>query len=71
VNERYGQWAKAEFRTGPVRIWRIEPEKFVIQLAQADTGMVQLIYLSFDPKHPTSEKVLQEMLDRTAKNGNQ
>ena len=71
VNERYGQWARPEFRTGPVRIWRVEREGFVIQLAQADTGMVQLIYLTFAAKHPTSEKVLKKMLARMAKGGNQ
>ena len=71
VNERYGQWAQARFRTGPMRIWRVEPERFIIEVSQADTGMVQLIYLTFDPKHPTSEKVLKKMLDRMAKAGNQ
>lgn len=71
VNERYGQWAKAEFKTGPVRIWRVEPERFVINLSQANTGMVQLIYLTFDPKHPTSEKVLEKALDRMAKGESQ
>lgn len=71
INERYGQWQMAEFRTGPVRIWRIEPEHFVMQLSQADTEMVQLIYLTFDPKHPTSEKVVEQILDRMAKDGNQ
>ena len=70
VNERYGQWARSEFRTGPVKIWRVEPEGFVIQLARTDTGMVQLIYLTFAAKHPTSEKVLEKMLDRMAKAGN-
>ena len=67
INERYGQWAKAEFRTGPMRIWRIEPERFIISLSKTDAGMVQLIYLTFDPKHPTSEKVLEKMMDRMAK----
>lgn len=71
VDERYGQWAMAQFRTGPGRIWRIEPEKFIISLSKTDVGMVQLIYLTFDPKHPTSEKVLEKMLDRMAKAGNQ
>lgn len=71
VNERYGQWAAADFRTGPLRMWRVEPERFVIELSQADTGMVRLIYLTFDPKHPTSEKVLEKMLDRRANHGDQ
>ena len=71
VNDRYGLWARAEFRTGPVRIWRVEPEGFVIQLARSDAGMVQLIYLTFAAKHPTSEKAREEILDRMAKGGNQ
>jgi hypothetical protein len=71
VDECYEQWAKADFRTGPLRIWRVEPERFVIELSQTDTGMVQLVYLTFDPRHPTSGKVLKKILDRMAKDGNQ
>jgi hypothetical protein len=57
LDERYGKWALADFRTGPVRLWRIEPpNKFVIQLAVNDDGMVQLIYLSYGAKHPTSDQ---------------
>ena len=70
VNERYGQSAMPEFRTGPVRLWRVEPERFVINLSQADTGMVRLIYLTFDPKHPTSEKVLEKMMEQLTKGRN-
>lgn len=66
VDERYGQWAKADFRTGPVRIWRVEPEGFVIQLSESDAGMVRLIYLTFNSKHPTSEKVTEKLLDQMA-----
>ncbi len=55
VDERYGKWANASFRTGPARLWRIEPDKTAIQLSVAGSGMVQLIYLTFDPKHPTSD----------------
>jgi len=58
VDERYGKWAMASFRTGPVRLWRVEPEKFVIQLSVAASGMVQLIYLTFDPKHPASDQAV-------------
>jgi hypothetical protein len=57
VDQRYEKWAVADFRTGPVRFWRVEPpEKFVIQLATNENGMVQLIYLSYDAKHPTSDQ---------------
>jgi hypothetical protein len=61
VDEHYGQWSVATFRTGPVRIWRVEPQKFVIQLAVADSGMVQLIFLTLDAKHPMSDQA-QEYL---------
>jgi hypothetical protein len=42
-----------QFRSGPLNIWRVESEKFVIQLSKNDEGMSQLIYLIFDAKHPT------------------
>ena len=57
VDARYGKWAMADFRTGPVRLWRVEPpEKFVINLSVNDDGMAQLIYLSYGAKHPTSDQ---------------
>jgi hypothetical protein len=64
VNERYGQWEKSQFRKGPMRIWRIEPEKFVISLSTNNEGMVQMIYLAFDPKHPLSDPVRKKFVDR-------
>lgn len=64
VNERYGQWAVPYFRRGPMRIWRIEPEKFVISMSTNDDGMVQVIYLAFDPKHPVSDPVRKKLLER-------
>lgn len=64
VDKRYGRWAVPTFRTGPMRAWRIEPEKFIIQLSTNDDGMVQLIYLVFDPKYPVSEAVRKKILDR-------
>jgi hypothetical protein len=55
IDERYGQWAMADFRTGPVRIWRVDPpHKFAIQLSGAYGGTL-LIYLTYDPKHPMSD----------------
>lgn len=70
VDERYGKWATASFRTGAVRLWRVEPEEFAIQLAVADSGMVQLIYLIFDPKHPASsqaEEYQSCLMEKSAK----
>lgn len=52
IDDRYGKWAIPEFKTGPVNLWRIEPEKFVIQLAKYDNGTIQLIYLTLGAKHP-------------------
>ena len=71
VDERYQQWAVANFRKGPVRLWRVGPEHIVIQLSQADTGMVKLIYLTIGAKHPTSEKAMERILDQMSKDGNQ
>jgi hypothetical protein len=65
-----GKWAEAKFRTGPVRIWRVEPEKFVMLLGVSDGGMVQLIYLIFDAKHPMSdrgEKYQDCLMEKSAK----
>lgn len=33
INSRYGKWALADNATSPVKLWRVESEKFVIQLA--------------------------------------
>jgi hypothetical protein len=59
VDELYGKWAMADFRTGPVRLWRVEPEKFAINVSQAGSGMVQLIYLTFGAKHPMSDQTAE------------
>jgi hypothetical protein len=74
VDARYGKWAVANFRTGPVRGWRVEPpEKFVIQLSTNADGMAQLIYLSYGAKHPTSDqgaaRVLRECEEQGKNNG--
>ena len=53
TDERYGKWAMPQFTTGPLNIWRVEPEKFVIQLFTNEEGKSQLIYLIFGAKHPT------------------
>jgi hypothetical protein len=38
IDERYGKWAypKNDDAAMPVRLWRVEPEKFAIQLRVAD-----------------------------------
>ncbi|MFY9561598.1 MAG: hypothetical protein WAQ52_15300 [Terriglobales bacterium] len=56
IDERYGKWAVAGFTTGSVMLWRVVPEKFVIQLGAADkrdersdgveAGTKNVIYLS-------------------------
>jgi hypothetical protein len=74
IDQRYGKWALTGFRTGPVRLWRIDPpHKFVINLSTNSDGMVQLIYLSYDPKHPTSDqgsaRALRECKEHDNSNG--
>jgi|SRR5579862_1996135 len=70
IDERYGKWAMASFRTGSVRLWRVEPERIAIQLSGADSGMVQVIYLIFDAKHPASDQAkgyLDCMMEKSSK----
>jgi hypothetical protein len=50
IDVRYGKWAFATNGTAPVKLWRVEPERFVIQLGVADNGMKQVIYLIFGAK---------------------
>jgi len=71
VNERYGRFAFDSNGKTPVNLWRVEPDKLAISLSTNEYGMVQLIYLSFDAKHPTSEKATKLFLDRMEKGGNQ
>ena len=70
VNERYGKFAFNSNGKTPVNLWRVEPESLAISLSKNDYGMVQLIYLSFDARHPTSEKATKLFLDRMEKDGN-
>jgi hypothetical protein len=59
IDERYGKWAMAHFTSGPVMLWRVESEKFVISLSTSDKqeeereglepGTKTVIYLSFQP----------------------
>ncbi len=57
IDERYGKWAVPEFLNSPLKLWRVEPEKFAIQLSVAtkkdekrniaDAGTKQAIYIAF------------------------
>jgi hypothetical protein len=33
IDEQYGKWALATNSDSPVKLWRVEPEKFAIQLS--------------------------------------
>ena len=57
IDERYEKWAYTDFANSPVKLWRVEPEKFAIQLCvgdkktekmnMADAGTKQAIYIAF------------------------
>ncbi len=59
IDERYGKWAypKNDDATMPVKLWRVESEKFAIQLSVADkkdekmniaeAGTKEAIYIAF------------------------
>ena len=57
IDERYGKWAVPGFEKPQHRLWRVEPEKFAIQLAVADKsdkkregidpGTMILIFIAF------------------------
>ena len=36
IDERYGKWELAQFANSPIKLWRVESEKFAIQLHVAD-----------------------------------
>jgi hypothetical protein len=50
LDKDFGKWAVPHLDSTPVMVWRVEPEKFAIQLGTADDGMQQLIYLSLRPE---------------------
>jgi hypothetical protein len=64
IDDRYDKWAFAAGSSEQIRLWRVESEKFVVQLCRNDDGMVQLIYLIFDVRHPLSEPVRKKLLER-------
>ena len=57
IDEHYGKWTVPHFEKGPLRLWRVEPEKFAIQLAVLDkkdeksgvagAGTKQVIFVAF------------------------
>lgn len=57
IDERYGKWALPGFENSGMKLWRVEPEKFAIQLSVADkadekrqladAGTKQAIYIAF------------------------
>jgi hypothetical protein len=47
IDQRYGKWTTALSDTSKVKLWRVEPEKFSIQLSADDDGAKHVIYMSF------------------------
>lgn len=57
IDERYGKWALAQFVNSPMKLWRVEPEKFAISLSVAgkkdekmkigEAGTKRAIYITF------------------------
>jgi hypothetical protein len=69
IDERYGKWAFANNNTAPVKLWRVQSEKFSIQLSDMDKRIAKLaklsgdreeigtktvIYMAFQPPHDCS-----------------
>jgi hypothetical protein len=50
LDRDYGQWAVPSLNAPPVMMWRVEPEKFTVQLSAGDDGTPQLIYLTLKPE---------------------
>ncbi len=51
IDDHYGKWIVPDFKTGPMNIWRIEPEHFVISLFR-DDNRISVVYLAFGATHP-------------------
>jgi hypothetical protein len=57
IDEHYGKWAVPKFVNSSMKIWRVEPEKFAIQLSTAskkdekrniaEAGTKRAIYIAF------------------------
>jgi len=54
IDRRYGKWAFPKNSTSPVKLWRVEPEKFAIQLSE-DDGVKYVIYMAFAPNNQVFE----------------
>jgi hypothetical protein len=47
IDDHYGKSTYViDNETSPVKVWRVEPERIAIGLAEEDNGMKQVIYLS-------------------------
>jgi len=57
IDKRYGKWAVPELANSPLKLWRVEPQKFAITLSTADkkdekrniaeAGTKQALYVAF------------------------
>lgn len=45
IDQRYGKWAVAQFANSSIKLWRVESEKFAIQLRVADKKDEKMISL--------------------------
>lgn len=60
IDEHYGKWAVAGFENSAKGLWRVEPDKFAIQLSvtdkkdkkrnMAEAGTIRAIYVAFGGK---------------------
>jgi hypothetical protein len=66
IDQRYGKWAKTNNAASLLNLWRVEPERFAIQLATirdsvhetgavGEEGMHQVMYLSFSVANAPTE----------------
>jgi hypothetical protein len=47
INARYGQWAHPSSGGSPVLLWRVEPDKYAIQVSANGDGTSQVIFMTF------------------------
>jgi len=63
IDARYGKWALSGNDTLPVKLWRVEPEKFAIQLAVVDEAGTKITLgqalAGPVPKHPPKDGLKQ------------
>ena len=46
INARYGKWASPSNGSSPVLLWRVEPDRYAIQVAANEDGTAQVIYMA-------------------------